>query len=115
GRTGVFVGLPADGYRLERIDLDPARFRPAVPPLLDRPEAEPLRLREPLQSRPYNPLRTMWPHTWGFASYPDAFGQVIALNFAGGDIVGYHSWAFSVGLSLARADDVGVAVSYSYD
>ena len=114
GRTCVYVGFAADGYRLERVALDPARFRPAPEALLDRPESDPLRVDKPLASRPYNPWRTMAPWTWSGTSYPDAFGQVFALTLSGGDVVGFHDWNLSVGFGTGRADDIPVSIGYTY-
>src|SRR5206468_3055449 len=72
GRQAVYVGFVADGWRLERIDLDPARWRPAREPLLERPDSIAPEGGAGLPSRPYRPWETAWPHRWNARFYPDA-------------------------------------------
>jgi hypothetical protein len=114
GRQAVYVGFAADGYVLARIDLDPARFRPASPALIDRPDADVPAGEAHLQRRPYQPWRTAWPHRFNLSWGPDGFGQTITLGLNGGDVVGHHLWSTDVTFSLARADDIGAGFSYYY-
>lgn len=114
GRSAAYVGFAADGWTLETIALDPARFRPAAEALLDRPDADVPHGLANLPSRRYQPFRTAYPHLLNVSSYPDAFGQVLAINLSGYDLASLHSWQLGLGFSLARADDVTASFSYSY-
>jgi hypothetical protein len=114
GRTVAWVGFRADGYTLESAPLDPARFWPAAPPLLDRPDAAPVREEPPRPVRRYNPFWTLSPFVVRPYSLPDAYGQVLGLSFSGTDLVGHHSWSLSIGLNTGRADATSFAFNYAF-
>lgn len=115
GRRAAFVGFQADGWNLQTLELDPARFRPAAPALLERPDSDVPRGMANYPSVPYRAYRTAWPGRLGVQSYPDAFGQVLSLSVSGSDVAGWHSWSAVLGISLARADDIYAALAWSYN
>lgn len=114
GKRAVYVGFQADGWRLEAIDLEPSSWRPAVGALLDRPDAAAPAGEAQLPSRTYQPWRSAWPRTWFFSSYPDSFGQVVALKLSGSDIIGFHNWSLQVGFNFGRADAISAIATYTY-
>ena len=115
GRRAVFVGFEADGWRLEALTLDRARWTPAAPSVIDRPPADaPVGIAD-LPAHDYAPWDSAWPHTWSLQSYPDPFGQALALSLAGQDAVGNHTWSLTIAQGFGRADDQQLAAAYTYD
>lgn len=114
GSSVVFVGFRADGYDLELAALDRSRWREALPPLLDRPDAEPPPLEPPRPTRWYNPLRTLYPFTWTPYAVPDGYGEILGFKLVGSDAVGRHAWSLQLGFGTGRSDDVQFAANYSY-
>jgi hypothetical protein len=114
GTRAVAVGFQADGYRLESFELDPATWREAAPPLLDRLDAAPLAVKQPLPSRRYNPFPTVLPFTFTPFAQPSGYGTTIGLRLSGQDLVGRHLWNAQLGFSTGRADDVLFSFNYAY-
>ena len=114
GKTVAFVGFHALGYDLEVAALDPAAWREAPPPLLDRPDATPAPEEPPRPTHWYNPFRTLYPFTWRPYAVPDGYGEILGFNISGSDIVGRHAWSLQLGFGTGRSDDVQFAANYSY-
>ncbi len=114
GKKVAYVGFVADGYVLEVADLDPERWWPAAPPLLDRPSWPPPRDEKPLRSKSYNPARTAFP--WIFTPFTQTggYGQIIGLRVSGQDLVPHHVWSAQIGFGTGRSDDVAASINYSY-
>ena len=114
GKRVAFSGFRALGYTLEVADLEPAKFIPARPALLDRPEEPPPTVGAPLPSRRYNPLGTLFPWTLTPFFQPDGYGELLGLKLSGYDAVGHHGWNLSLGFGTGRADDINFSANYSY-
>jgi hypothetical protein len=115
GKTVAFVGFRALGYDLEVAALDPASWREAAPPLLDRPDGTPPPEEPWKPTHWYNPFRTLYPFTWKPYAVPDGYGEILGLELAGSDVVGRHSWNLRLGLGTGRSDDVQFSANYSYN
>lgn len=114
GKRVAFVGFVADGYDLELADLDPAHWREAAPPLLDRSPSESPPLEPPVASKRYNPFPTVLPFVFRPYMATDGYGELLGLQLNGSDVVGYHTWNLALAFGTGRADDVNFAFNYSY-
>lgn len=129
GRWIYYVGYRSDGYRLERIPYDPARWRPASPL---RPElameagsAPPAGVRAALPVEggregpdqtvePYSAARTLLPRYW-LPTWTDegVAGRFIGVTTYGEDVVGRHAFDAWVGRDVDRPRFAG-AFHYRY-
>jgi hypothetical protein len=114
GRTVAFVGFHADGYDLEVAALDPASWREAEPPLVDRPDSLAPPPGPPQPSHRYSPFPTLIPFTYSPYAVPDGYGEIIGVKLNGSDVVGRHTWSLQLGFGTSRADDVQFAFNYAY-
>ncbi len=114
GKTVAFVGFRAEGYDLETAALDPATWREAAPPLLDRPDVQPPPEEPPRPTHWYNPFRTLYPFRWTPYATPDGYGEILGFQIAGSDVVGRNSWNVQLGFGTGRSDDVQFSANYSY-
>jgi hypothetical protein len=114
GKRAAMVGFQANGYHLEVMDLDPEKWWPAAPPLIDRTDEPPVPPAPPLKSHRYNPFWTVIPWTFGFYAQPDGYGEILGVKVGGSDVVGHHAWNVSLGIGTGRSDDVAFSASYSY-
>jgi WD40-like Beta Propeller Repeat len=114
GKKLAFVGFQAAGYDLEVADLDPAKWREADPPLLDRPPAQ-LAPAEPWRkSKRYNPFPTVLP--WVYRPYfiPDSYGELIGVQLSGNDASERHYWSLTLAFGTGRVDDIAFGFNYGY-
>jgi hypothetical protein len=112
GRTLVYVGYTSKGFDLYSLELAQAHTRPASPSYT-RDVPDPLLPPLAQQSRPYQPLNTLWPRTWSFAVDDSGDGQQLTLTTDGFDVVGHHAWGLSIVQNLDHEDRL-FDVAYSY-
>lgn len=92
GRWLIYVGYTAQGFDLYRMPLDSSRFLDPVPPVArERQEMTVLPERWPV--RPYNPLPSLRPRTYGIDFGTGTFGNSVKLSTDGADAVGHHAFA----------------------
>jgi WD40-like Beta Propeller Repeat/Omp85 superfamily domain len=114
GRTLAFASYSARGYDVHVMDLK----------LADAPEAEPFEdhfpaaraLPEPttVESRPYNPLLTLWPRFWSPYVEGDEDDSRVGAATGGLDVLFRHAW----GLALFRGTETeryGARGFYQFD
>ncbi len=113
GRRLVYLGFRSEGFDIYGMDLDPARFRPAPPYIDDRPEPVEDDAVVTTRSEPYDPLETIWPRSWLVGVAQDGFGTQLTFGTEGSDVVGYHSYAATIGIGLVYGN-VDVDLRYLY-
>ncbi len=114
GKRMVFVGFQALGYDVELAELDPSRWREALPAILDRDPPELAPQEPPRKSRPFNPFPTVFPWQFNPTFSPDGYGELIGISLVGNDAVGRHSWALNLAFGTGRADDINFSANYAY-
>jgi hypothetical protein len=110
GRSLLYVGFSSDGYDLHVMELDRARFLPALPPAIERARHAP----DPqvhYQRRPYRALPSLRPRAWGISYGTGNFGNALTLSTSGTDAIGRHS--FLAQLTI-ETEDVGPLASLDY-
>jgi hypothetical protein len=115
GRRIVFQAAAAEGgYDLHELALDRAAWLPARDYVDDRPPPRIVRDGEAPVSEPrrYRPLESLAPQAWTLQTVlGDAPSATIQTT--GGDPVGLHSYALTVGTNLENGD-LNVGASYGY-
>jgi len=115
GRRLAFQSaVPDGGYDLYELALDRAAWLPARDHVDDRPPPTDVRDGDsPVSApRPFRPLESLAPQAWTlqtvFGAAPSA-----TIQTNGGDAVGLHSYALTVGTNLDNGD-LNVGASYGY-
>ncbi|MCK5798186.1 MAG: PD40 domain-containing protein, partial [Deltaproteobacteria bacterium] len=116
----VYVGFGARGYDLHTMRLDRRRFMPVLPFIGTHPSGtrrvggrgmvERRARRETLASPPprsypvsaYNPLKTVYPHSWHATMGTDQFGMSLGLDVMGADVIDRHRYRAAVNVSTAK-------------
>ena len=114
GKTLVYVGYTFEGFDLYGMPLDRARFLPAPPPPVDRPDppAEPSNV--PLRKHRYSPLPTLAPRNYSFEYRPGNYGgNALILTARGSDVVGHHSITAQI-VADTNAPRPSVTLEYGY-
>lgn len=119
------VGFVAEGYRLETLPIDRARFLLAPSEIRERPEA--FKLAEPdlspagrIPPARYNPARTFFRSALSLFSLdlplsaPGPYGQTFGLQFSTADLVGLHRLTLGVTFNSGRADVTSFSAHYGY-
>ncbi len=119
------VGFVAEGYRIEALPLNAARFILAPSGIRERPPAEdpPAVAATPekqLPVKPYNPARTFFRTPLSLLAFdlpisaPGPYGQTFGFRLATEDLVGNHSLSLGLSIQSQRADATGVFARYTY-
>ena len=115
GRRLAFqAAAPEGGYDLHELALDRAAWLLARVYVDDKPPPTVVRDDDaPVSApRPYRPLESLAPQAWTLQTvFGDAPSATIQTN--GGDAVGLHSYALTVGTNLENAD-LSIGASYGY-
>lgn len=104
GRTIAFSVYHADGYHVELLPFDPARWREPQPARLPQlPLPPPPRARQHADTlsgepRPYRAWPTVRPYFWAPLWVSDGAGDFIGASSFGQDLVGRHRWNAGVAL-----------------
>jgi hypothetical protein len=113
GKTLVYLGYTHMGYDLFAMDLDPSKYLDAIPYVDDRGAQPPEPAHHKYVRRAYDPLDTLVPRHYTFATAPSDFGQLIAMNVSGGDVAGLHAISGSLSFETGNAEPQ-FSASYSY-
>jgi hypothetical protein len=113
GKTLLYLGYTHAGFDAFAMPFDPSQFLDALPYEDDRPAAPPAPAHQEWKPEPYNPLETLRPRAYTASIQPGNFGQMASIGVSGGDIVGRHSFAFSLADELERPD-LQASLSYGY-
>jgi hypothetical protein len=114
-RLAYEAAVPAGGYDLYEVALDPARWRPARAYLDDKPPALDIRDDEVAVSapRPYRPQETLAPQTWT-ANYSLGDVSSFSVSTGGTDAAGVHAYALAMSTDTSqKALNIGASYSYS--
>lgn len=125
GSRVAHVGFVSEGFRIETMALDPARFVLAPPALLERPEPPrlpptPLEPEQRLPVKRYNPARSFFRTPLSLLnvalpiSAPGQYGQSFGLTLSTEDLFGLHRLNAGLTFYSGRADATGFFASYSY-
>ncbi|MBW2731555.1 MAG: PD40 domain-containing protein [Deltaproteobacteria bacterium] len=123
GDRVVYVGFGVRGFDLHQMKLDPARFLRASPYIntrrFSRGAPAVVSTDFPIEpqnatSRPYSPLRTLYPRSWLFNVGTDAFGTSVGLEVSGTDVIGRHQYLLISNVSTSRGY-VSYLASYNYN
>lgn len=108
------AAVPAGGYDLFELPIDPASWLPARDYIDDRPPPvvvrdDEARVSEP---RPYRALETLAPRAWTVQTVLGAAPSA-TVQTGGSDAMGLHSYALTVGSTLDNAD-LNIGAFYGY-
>ncbi|MBM4360864.1 MAG: PD40 domain-containing protein, partial [Deltaproteobacteria bacterium] len=114
GKSLVYVGYTSKGHDLHVIPLDASRFLPALSPPETRPEPREEPPKVAYRKRPYRPLETLRPRSYGIDFGQGNFGQsALTFDIGGADIAGHHAFAARVVADFG-APVPQVSVGYDY-
>ncbi|HMG22880.1 MAG TPA: hypothetical protein VK607_16210, partial [Kofleriaceae bacterium] len=114
-RLAFAAAVPAGGYDLHEIALDPARWLPARDFVDAKPPAVVIRDGDAAVTvpRPYRALESLAPQSWSVNLNLGTTSSA-ALQTGGGDAAGLHSYSLSLSSDTAKqALNIGAAYSYS--
>jgi Tol biopolymer transport system component len=131
GHRLVYMGFRSEGYDLFEAPFDPWSFLPAQPYANARPDAptdpasvadspdaapgEPPVTPFVSSTRPYNPWKYLYPHSWilKYLTNPLGVGNALEVSFGVSDPVGNH--VFAVDATIPSSGDASVRLDYSYN
>lgn len=113
GRRLVYVGYTSAGFDLFELDLARAPARPAPRYADTRPDVAPAEALFEGESRPYDPLRTLYPRSYLLDLGTDSWGPELGISSAGEDVLGFHRWDARLGVGLVRGS-ASVDAGYAY-
>jgi Tol biopolymer transport system component len=114
-RLAFAAAVPAGGWDLFEIPLDPASWQPARDYVDDKPPAVVIRDREAAVTvpRPYRALESLAPQTWS-ATYNLGSVASASVTTGGGDAAGLHAYSLAVSADTDKqTPNIGAAYSYS--
>ena len=113
-RLAFAAAVPAGGYDLYEIRLDPARWLPARDYLDAKPPAVMIRDSESAVTapRPYRPLESLAPQTWAF-TYNLNTTSSASVTTGGSDPAGLHSYTLAVASDTDK-EAVNLGAAYAY-
>jgi hypothetical protein len=114
-RLAFAAAVPAGGWDLFEIPLDPASWQPARDYVDDKPPAVVIRDREAAVTapRPYRALESLAPQTWN-ATYNLGSVASASVTTGGGDAAGLHAYSLAVSADTDKqTPNIGAAYSYS--
>ena len=112
GKTLVYVGYTSAGFDLFALPLDRAQWRPASPPVAERPRPRYVEQKH-WPVAPYRALPTLRPYAWGIGYGTSTFGNAVTLSTSGSDAIGRHSFLAKLLIETEDADLVG-SLDYTY-
>lgn len=113
GRLLYYVGYTADGFDLFVLDLDEARWLPALPPPNDRLPAARRGDAGSWPVTPYNPLPTLRPRSYSVDLGSGTFGTTLSLTTGGFDVAGFHALAGDFSIDFSEGIPQG-GIAYRY-
>ena len=114
-RLAFAAAVPAGGYDLFEIPLDPARWQPARDFLDAKPPPVVIRDREAEVSppRPYRAIESLAPQSWT-VTYNLGTVSSASISTGGSDAAGLHAYSLVVSSDTAKeAANVGAAYTYA--
>lgn len=114
GRRLVYLGYTSRGWDLFTIDLDPTQFLEALPYDDTRPAPSDSSTYSARPSEAYNPLPTLWPHSYLLDTRPNSFGTELGISITGADVVGFHTYSARMAIGLERGE-VNFDARYTYE
>jgi hypothetical protein len=115
GRRLVYVDYQSTGFGICELLL-PATLDRAAPDFADlRPQSLDVPDAKPLPSEPYDPLPTLWPHSYRLDLAPGPFGQEISVNVSGADLAYFHNYALHVTFAPENISQPEASVYYQYN
>jgi hypothetical protein len=114
-RLAFAAAVPAGGWDLFEIPLDPASWQPARDYVDDKPPAVVIRDREAAVTapRPYRALESLAPQTWS-ATYNLGSVAMASVTTGGSDAAGLHAYSLAVSADTDKqTPNIGAAYSYS--
>jgi hypothetical protein len=114
-RLAFSAAVPAGGYDLFEIPLDPAHWLPAHDYLDDKPPPLAIRDNDARVSapRPYRALETLAPQTWSLNTTMGTISTA-SLVTSGSDALGLHNYTLALSSDTAKeAMNIGAAYAYS--
>ncbi|HWP09079.1 MAG TPA: BamA/TamA family outer membrane protein, partial [Polyangiaceae bacterium] len=112
GKTLVYVGYTSRGFDLFALPLDRSEWRPAAPPVTERPHPHYVEQKY-WPVAPYRALPTLRPYAWAVSYGTSTFGNAVTLSTSGSDAIGRHSLLAKLLIETEEPDLIGT-LDYTY-
>ncbi len=109
GRWLYFAGYHADGFHLERVPFEPARWAAPGSARASSPDSIGVFAQVAADTmagppRRYSPLATLRPHYWAPTLYTQARRDFVGASTTGADVVNRHAYALAAAYDPRRGD-----------